>query len=72
MNSTNKTKIRCAEIEDIRQFTYLGSVISTSGRTGEDTSKKKRKHNKPLQSLNQSKTAKPSEHQQQSESLTQT
>ena len=49
MNSMNKTKIRGAEIEDIRQFTTFGSVISTSGGTYEDIqAEKKRKHNKPL------------------------
>lgn len=41
----NKTKVRSAEIEDIRQFTctYLGSVISTSGGTDEDIQARKKK-----------------------------
>ena len=40
----NKTKVRSAEIEDIRQFTctYLGSVISTSGGTDEDIQARKK------------------------------
>ncbi|CAG2208519.1 unnamed protein product [Mytilus edulis] len=42
-NQLNKTKVRDAEIEDVREFTYLGSVISTSGGTDEDIQSRKRK-----------------------------
>ena len=30
------------EIEDIQNFTHLGSIISTSGGTGEDIKERKR------------------------------
>ena len=42
-NNANKTKIRGAELEDVTQFTYLGSVISTTGGTDEDIQARKRK-----------------------------
>ena len=42
-NSSNKTKVRGAEIEDVGEFTYLGSVISTSGGTDEDVQARKKK-----------------------------
>ena len=42
-NNANKTKIRSAELEDETQFTYLGSVISTTGGTDEDIQARKRK-----------------------------
>ena len=38
-----KTKERDAEIEDVREFTYLGSVTSISGETDEDIQSRKRK-----------------------------
>ncbi|CAC5377924.1 unnamed protein product [Mytilus coruscus] len=38
----NKTKVRDAEIEDVREFTYLESVISRSGGTDEDIQPRKR------------------------------
>ena len=65
----NKTKIRGAEIEDIRQFTTFGSVISTSGGTYEDIQAEKKKTQQAFaQPLNHSEGAKPSEHQQKPES----
>ena len=42
-NNNTKTKIRGAEIDDVTQFTYLGSVISTSGGTDEDIQARKKK-----------------------------
>ena len=41
-NSSNKTKVRGAEIEDVGEFTYLGSVISTSGGTDDVQARKKK------------------------------
>ena len=45
-NQLNKTKVRDAEVEDVNEFTYLGSVISTSGGTDEDIQSRKRKAQK--------------------------
>ena len=42
-NSSNKNKVRGAEIEDVGEFTYLGSVISTSGETDQDVQARKKK-----------------------------
>jgi hypothetical protein len=33
---TDQLTIRDAEVENVEQFTYLGSIISTTGRTDED------------------------------------
>jgi hypothetical protein len=40
---TDQLTIRDAEVENVEQFTYLGSIISTTGRTDEDIKARKRK-----------------------------
>jgi hypothetical protein len=40
---TDKLTIRDTEVENIEQFTYLGSIISTTGGTDEDIKARKRK-----------------------------
>jgi hypothetical protein len=40
---TDKLTIRDTEVENVEQFTYLGSIISTTGRTNEDIKTRKRK-----------------------------
>ncbi|CAG2230785.1 unnamed protein product [Mytilus edulis] len=60
------TKVRDAKVEDVNEFTYLGSVISTSGGTDEDIKSRKLKKSSTSQKLkfiNQSGGAKHSEHQ---------
>lgn len=42
-NQTEKIKIRNTEIDDVNEFTYLGSIISTTGGTDEDIKARKRK-----------------------------
>ena len=42
-SSDSKTKVKGAEIEDVQEFTYLGSIVSTSGGTDEDIRARKRK-----------------------------
>ncbi len=42
-NNQSKTKIRGSEIDDVVQFTYLGSVISTTGGTDEEILARKKK-----------------------------
>ena len=40
---TDKLTIRDTEVENVEQFTYLGSIISTTGGTDEDIKAQKRK-----------------------------
>ncbi|XP_056017339.1 uncharacterized protein LOC130053791 [Ostrea edulis] len=40
---TEKLQIRHKEVENIEEFTYLGSIISTTGGTDEDIKARKRK-----------------------------
>jgi hypothetical protein len=40
---TDKLTIRDTEVENVEQFTYLGSIISTTGGTDEDIKARKRK-----------------------------
>ena len=42
-NQTDSIKINNTEVEDVQDFTYLGSVVSTSGSTDEDIKARKRK-----------------------------
>lgn len=39
---TDNIEISNTEVEDIKDFTYLGSIVSTSGGTDEDIKAKKK------------------------------
>lgn len=45
---TDNIKISNTEVEDIKDFTYLGSFVSTSGGTDEDIKAWKRKAQQAL------------------------
>ena len=42
-NQPDCLKIGDSTVEDVQQFTYLGSIVSTSGGTDEDISTRKKK-----------------------------
>ena len=49
---TDKLTIRDTEVENVEQFTYLGSIISTTGGTDEDIKARKRKTQQAFAMLN--------------------
>ncbi len=66
-NSDNRTIVRGSGIEDVTQFTYLGSVISTTGGTDEDIAAREKKAQQAFAILKPIWRSKVTEHPQRLE-----